>query len=130
MPHRNCESFCHFLQCLASILGISMNIKHFRNQTDLDLSITLIINQGLASSTQTEITHTFQIKAKGNKKVEYGDIYCNYLMGISITFELDGMRLKISRLVTNEKSPLAHTLNNSSYLEINDLTLPAIESDV
>lgn len=107
-----------------------MNIKHFRNQTDLDLSITLIVNQGLASSTQTEITHTFQIKAKGNKKVEYGDIYCNYLMGISITFELDGMRLKISRLVTNEKSPLANTLNNSSYLEINDLTLPAIESDV
>jgi hypothetical protein len=32
--------------------------------------------------------------------------------------------------VTNEKSPLANTLNNSSYLEINDLTLPAIESDV
>jgi hypothetical protein len=45
-----------------------MNIKHFRNQTDLDLSITLIVNQGLASSTQTEITHTFQIKAKESKK--------------------------------------------------------------
>ena len=107
-----------------------MNIKHFRNQTDLDLSITLIVNQGLASSTQTEITHTFQIKAKESKKIEYGDIYCNYLMGISITYELDDMRLKISKLVTNKKSPLANTLNNSSYLEISDLTLPAIESDV
>lgn len=107
-----------------------MNIKHFRNQTNLDLTITLQINQGFDIPAQTEITHTFRIRANEHKKIEYGDLYCNYLSGISITYELDGMRLSVNQTITNKGSSLANTLNESSYIGISSLMEPTIDSDV
>lgn len=107
-----------------------MNIKHFHNQTKLDLTITLSINQGLDVLAQTEITHQFQIRADEKKQIEYGDLYCNYLSGISITYELDGTRLSLSQAIISRDSPLAKKLNNSSYIGVSDLMPPAIESDV
>lgn len=106
-----------------------MNIKYFHNLTAQPLTLCFTVSEGFKSQSNTQMSYQLTLAPKEKKKVSYGDVYCNYITSLSVTYDLDGMRHTNDTCVISAVSDMANLLNNSSYIAISGLSSLQLETD-
>ncbi len=109
-----------------------MNLKHFYNQTQVPLTIAIVVtsqNSVSTGLTAAEVTHKFSINPGQDCKLEYGTLECSYIKAINISYEVSGIRYESNQEVLSPDAELAGVLNEGSYVAITHVSPPAFESD-